>query len=81
MRVLCKKGNPFANYNPIADYGYGLYNVMYFDEDGIPVESLHFGFRCKRKNDVDRSKFYLPGSGYYSPTKDAVDYTIEWIKK
>ena len=73
MRVLCKFDN--ENYNA------GHHNVMYFDEDGIPLAQIHHKFWCSRKNHVTRSRFYLPGSGPSDHYPDeAVDYTIEWIK-
>jgi len=81
MRVLCKRENPEYN-RKWFDNKVGKHNVMYFDEDGIPVESINYGFRCDQKNNVDRSKFYLPGSGHsYEHTQEAVDYSIEWIKE
>ena len=80
MRVLCKISNSWWRSNPTT-HGHGRHSVMYLDEDGIPVASFHFGFKCKRKNEVYRSHFYLPGSGPSDHYPDeAVDYTIEWIK-
>ena len=73
MRALCKK--------TAKQYG-AYYNIMYFDEDGIPLAQIHNFFYCERKNHVARSKFYLPGSGEKENYPDeAVDYTIEWIKE
>ena len=69
IRALCKK----RAYRP------GNHNVMYFDEDGIPIEQLNYYFVCKRKNQVARSVIRLPGYSY-GYFKEAVDYTIEWIK-
>lgn len=74
MTALCKR-DPNCGYNVCSS----IYNIMYFDEDGIPVASILSGFQCSRKNDVVRSGFYLPGSGQtYLYPDEAVDYTIEW---
>ena len=54
---------------------------MYFDQDGLPVTTVRKYFTCFGKDYVDRSSFYLPGSGSGYIKEEAVDYTIEWIKK
>ena len=80
MRVLCKKENPHCCNRHRFDNQVGKHNIMYFDEDGIPVASLNYGFSCYRKNNVEREKFYLPGSARRY-INEAVDYTIEWINE
>jgi hypothetical protein len=71
MRGLCKGGS-----------GYPEFNIMYFDEDGIPLAQINKYFTCDRRNHIARQVFYLPGSGVkgiHYPD-EAVDYTLEWLK-
>ena len=75
MRALCKRAPAYPGYY------YAEFNIMYFEEDGIPLVQIPHNFYCTRKNHIAREKFYLPGSGPSNRYPDeAVDYTIEWIK-
>ncbi len=69
MRGLCKQSR----------LTYSQFNIMYYDEDGIPLLQINKHFKCTRKNHIARASFVLPGYDY-EHIKEAVDYTIEWIK-
>jgi hypothetical protein len=58
------------------------FEIMYYDEDGIPLYQIQKKFICKRKNYIAWASFLLPGyaSELEPLIKEAVDYTIEWIK-